>query len=134
LAAASREKDPEMRINHLKAGIKYYGGRYLPEIDMEWVDNLREVLHQNYISALLQLAEAYLESNQLEPALETCQIALKEDNLLEDTYRLAFRIYAEMGNTGGLVKLYQSCVDTLDREISASPSRQTQDLYKSLVK
>jgi LuxR family transcriptional regulator, maltose regulon positive regulatory protein len=134
LAAASREKDPENKIIRLKAGIKYYGGQYLPEIDEEWVYNLREVLHQNFISALLQLAEVYLGKNQLDLALETCQNALKEDNLLEDTYRLAFRIYASMGNTGGLVRLYQACVETLDREISASPSRQTQELYKNLVK
>ncbi|MBA4420447.1 MAG: hypothetical protein C0391_04810 [Anaerolinea sp.] len=134
VAAAARESDPEQKILHTKAAIKQYAGKYLPEVDEEWVLGLREVLHQNYIATLLQLSEAYLEKSLYDLALELCQKALQEDNLLEDTYRLAFRIYASMGNKVGLVRLYQSCVDTLEKEISTSPSRQTQDLYKSLLK
>lgn len=133
-ASASREHDPEVKLAHLLAAVKHYGGRYLPEIEEDWVQHLREALHQNYISTLLQLAENYLDTNDFDHALEYCQKAINEDNLLEDSYRLAFRIYAGMGNRAGLVRQYQSCVEILEREICASPSPQTQDLYLNLLK
>ena len=133
-AAASREHVPEVKESHLLDAVKHYGGRYLPEIEEDWVQSLREALHQNYISSLLQLAESHLDQTNFERALEYCQKAINEDNLLEDSYRLAFRIYAAMGNRAGLVRQYQSCVEILEREISASPSPQTQDLYQNLLK
>ena len=133
-AAASREHDLNARLSHLLEAVKHYGGRYLPEIEEDWVHSLRGVLSQNYISSLLQVAESYLGKANFEKALEFCHRAINEDNLLEDSYRLAFRVYAAMGNRAGLVRQYQNCVDILEREISASPSPQTQDLYQNLLK
>lgn len=133
-AAAAREHAFDSRISHLVEAVKHYGGRYLPEIEEDWAHTLREVLHQNYISTLLQLSESYLELTDYSHALEYCQMAINEDNLLEDSYRLAFRIYSAMGNRAALVRQYQTCVDILEREINAAPSPQTQDLFQNLIK
>jgi len=44
------------------------------------------------------------------------------------------RIYAAMGNRAGLVQQYQRCVEVFDREINASPSTQTFELFQYLKK
>ena len=132
-ASAARETDPAKKRAYLKEAISNYGGKYLPEIEENWVHNLRENLNQNYISSLLQLSELFLIEGNTESALDYCQLAIDEDNLLEDSYRLAFRIYAAMGNRAGLVRQYLSCVEVLEREICATPSPQTRDLYHHLL-
>jgi ATP/maltotriose-dependent transcriptional regulator MalT len=133
-AAALREKDPQEKITHLRAAIKSYSGAYAADVDADWAVNLRDVLQQNYISALLLLAEEYFNLGQLDAALEQCQKALQVDDLLEDSYRLALRVYAAMGNRSGLIKLYNTFVELLDEELSAEPSTQTKELFNSLNK
>ncbi len=133
-AAALREKDPQEKIAHLKAAIKHYSGSYAADVDADWAINLRDVLQQNYISTLLLLAEEYFALGQMDSALEQCQKALQVDNLLEDTYRMAFKVYAAMGNLSGLIKLYNTCVELLDEELSIEPSKQTKELFNSLIK
>jgi DNA-binding SARP family transcriptional activator len=66
-------------------------------------------------------------------ALEFCQRAQNEDNLLEEAYRLGLRIYAAMGNRAAMVRFYQRCVDVLEKEINSPPSAQTQALYQELL-
>jgi ATP/maltotriose-dependent transcriptional regulator MalT/DNA-binding SARP family transcriptional activator len=133
IACASRETDQSEKIRYLKNAVQQYGGKYLPEIEENWVYSLRETLHQNFISSLLQLSETYLELTDYNNALGYCQQAIDEDNLLEDSYRLAFKIYAAMGNKAGLVRQYNACVDILNREICAAPSKQTESLFQNLI-
>ncbi len=132
IASAAREQTTKEKVIYLKKAIQIYGGKYLPEIEENWAYSLRETLHQNYISAILQLAEIYLDLAEYDKALETCHRAIEEDNLLEDSYRLAFKIYAATGNKAGLVRQYNACVENLEREISAVPSKQTEMLFHNL--
>jgi DNA-binding SARP family transcriptional activator len=44
------------------------------------------------------------------------------------------RIYAAMGNRAGLVQQYQRCVEVLEREINATPSPKTLELFQNLNK
>jgi two-component SAPR family response regulator len=132
-AAAVRSQDPREKLSHYREAIKLYKGNYLNEIEETWVLNPREYLRQNYLSILLNAAEIYLKVEKYDQALEYCQRALDEDNLLEDAYRLALRTFAAMGNQVGLIRQYQRCVDTLEREINAPPSEKTRALYQSLL-
>lgn len=131
---ANQSKDPIQKLSHFREAIKYYRGNYLYEIDETWVLAAREYLRQNYLNILMQVSKIYLELANYELAHEYCQRLLNEDNLLEDAHRLALRIYAARGNRAGLVRQYQRCVETFEREINAEPSLQTQQLYHDLLK
>jgi DNA-binding SARP family transcriptional activator len=76
----------------------------------------------------------YFGQSNYDLSLEYCQRAINEDILFEDAYRQAMRNYAAMGNRPAMVQQYQQFAEILEREINASPSRQTHELYESLLK
>lgn len=133
-ALALQSSDHLQKLAHAREAIKFYRGKYLPEIEETWVYTPRENLYQVYINILLQTSENYFNQANYDLALDFCQRALLEDNLLEDAHRLAIRIYAAMGNRAAMVKQYQKCVEVFEREINSPPSPQTQALYQDLLR
>jgi LuxR family transcriptional regulator, maltose regulon positive regulatory protein len=133
-ALAQQARDTIQKLSHYRESIKLYRGQFLPEIDETWVLAPRESLQQIFLNNLLQVSEIYLTMNKYELALEFCQRALEEDDCLEAAYRLSLRIYGAMGNRAGIVRQYQRCLETLQREINIEPSPQTRDLYQELIK
>ena len=131
---ANQVQDPMQKLTHFREAIKHYRGNYLSEIEETWALAPREYLRQNYLNIILQVSEIYLDLSNYDLAQEYCQRLIHEDNLLEDAYRLALRIYAAMGNRAGLVRQYQRCVEVFEREINSPPSTQTQELYQDLLK
>ncbi|PKO09533.1 MAG: hypothetical protein CVU40_09535 [Chloroflexi bacterium HGW-Chloroflexi-2] len=133
-ALANQSKETINKLSHYREALKYYRGDYLSDIDATWALSPREYLRQIYMNILLQVSLLYLNQSNYDLALEYSQRAISEDNLLEDAYRLAMRIYAAMGNRAGLVQQYQRCVEVLEREINAPPSPQTHQLLEFLLK
>jgi DNA-binding SARP family transcriptional activator len=133
-AIANQVAEPVNKLSHYREALKYYRGDYLSGIDSTWAISPREYLRQIYLNILLQVSTIYFNQSNFELAMDYCQRALSEDNLLEDAHRLAMRIYAAMGNRSGLVQQYQRCVEVLEREINATPSPQTLELFLNLNK
>ena len=133
-ARAIQAKDPLEKLTHFREAIKQYKGYFLTEIDSTWVISPREYLRQTYLNILMQISNIYLNQSNFDLALDYCQRAINEDNLLEDAYRLAMQIYASMGNRAAMALQYQRCVEVLDREINALPSPKTVELYEMLIK
>jgi two-component SAPR family response regulator len=133
-ALANQSKETIEKFTHYREALKYYRGVYLSDIDATWALSPREYLRQIYLNILLQVSLLYFDQSNYDLAMEYCQRAISEDNLLEDAYRLAMRIYATMGNRAGLVQQYQRCVEVLEREINTPPSPQTHQLLQSLLK
>jgi ATP/maltotriose-dependent transcriptional regulator MalT/DNA-binding SARP family transcriptional activator len=133
-ALANQVQDPVEKLSHYREALKYYRGDYLPEIAAIWVLSPREYLRQINLNILLQVSTIYFNQSNYDLAMDYCQRAITEDNLLEDAYRLSMKIYAAMGNRAGLVQQYQRCVEVFDREINASPSTQTFELFQYLKK
>lgn len=133
-ARASQAQEPLEKLSNYREAIKQYKGAFLAEIDSTWVISPREYLRQMYLNILLQVSTIYLNQSNYDMALDYCQRAMNEDNLLEDAYRLAMKIYAAMGNRSAIVHQYQRCVEILEKEINAPPSAQTIELYEFLIK
>jgi ATP/maltotriose-dependent transcriptional regulator MalT/DNA-binding SARP family transcriptional activator len=132
-ALAARTDDPMEKLAHFREAVKVYRGNYLTEVEETWTLNPREYLRQNFLNILLKAAGIYFDMAKYDQALEYCQRALNEDNLLEEAYRMALRTFAAMGDRVGLVRQYQQCVEILEREINTEPSPQTQALYQQLL-
>jgi len=133
-ANASKIIDPMKKIVHFREVLKHYRGSYLAEIFGSWTLEHRENLRLTYLNVLLQVTEIYFNQSNYDLAMEFCQRALKEDNLLEEAYQLAFRIHAATGNRVALVRQYQQCVEIFEKEINSPPSDKTQILYQDLLK
>ncbi len=125
-------KEPDVRIAHLQAALKFYKGPFLAGIGASWATTERERLHQCYMDSLVDLAELYLAKGQNATVLSLCQRLLKEDNCHEAAHRIAMRAHAAMGNRVLLVRQYEQCRRALQEEIKSSPSLQTQALFEEL--
>jgi len=133
-ALAAKTQVPIESLAHFREAIKYYGGSYLSEIDQTWVHSPREYLRELYLNILFQVSILYFNQSNYDLALDYCQRALNEDSLYEDAHRQAMRIFAAKGNRAALVQQYQRCVETFEREINATPSAQTHELFDLLKK
>jgi LuxR family maltose regulon positive regulatory protein len=130
---AESAADPEQKIYHYRAGLKFYKGEYLPELAETWVLSRREQLKRLYTDILLKLAGLEMERRQYEPALACIQRLLENDPCLEEAHRLGMLIHAAMGNRAGVMRQYELCRQALQGEFKAQPSLQTQQLYHTLV-
>lgn len=130
---AQKAKDSQDKINHYKSAVECYHGPFLTEIDQSWIVADRENYSQMYIEALMHLTHLFIEKRNYKTALKYCNQVLTDDPCNEDAHRIAMQIYAAMGNRVAIVRQYERCRELLWEEVAAPPTRQTEELYKSLV-
>jgi two-component SAPR family response regulator len=130
---AQKAKESRDKINYLKTAVESYKGEYLSEIEEIWAITDRQRYDQMHLDSLMRLANLYVERKSYKTALRYCYQALSEDACLEDAHRLAMRIHAATGNRAAIVRQYERCRVALVKEINAPPSRQTRELYETLI-
>jgi DNA-binding SARP family transcriptional activator len=81
----------------------------------------------------LNVAERYLKQGDYQATLEYCYRLLKDDNCLEEAYRLSMKANAQMGNQAQVIRQFELCCKALQKGVNAPPSVQTEQLYKSLT-
>lgn len=133
LAQASASQDVQERITHYQTAVELVQGPYLADMDADWALPERERLSQAYLSALLSLAEIYLENGETEKALQICQRALAWDPCSEAAHCLAMRCHAARGDRPAVARQYQQCRETLLAELELPPSPETEALYRQLT-
>jgi LuxR family maltose regulon positive regulatory protein len=123
----------EEKIAAYQCAVDLYQGPYLPDIEGSWAEPDREKYRRRYIEATLNVARLYLESGQLNATLEHCYRILAQDDCQEEACRLAMRAHAAQGNQAAIIQQYQNCVKALFDRMKAYPSKQTEQLYNSLL-
>ena len=133
LARAHKTKDTAKRIEWLQKAVDLVHGPFLSEVDALWVLEERERLGQLYASALEALASSYLDANQLDRCLSTCQLALAQDRYNETIYQLELRAYAALGDRASIVRRYQTFREALEEGLGIPPSQEMETLYRDLT-
>jgi len=133
LARAHKTKDITKRIEWLQKAVDLVHGPYLNEADAFWAVEERERLRQIYASALEELAQLYLDINQLDQCLAICQLALTQDRYNEAICRLEMRAYAALGDRASIVRRYKACKAALKEGLGIPPSQETETLYRDLT-
>lgn len=133
LKRAQEAQEWEQELFHLRVATKTYRGDYLPELDEDWVLSKREYYRQSYLDASLKMVRILVDHQQFDSALQTCQKILEIDRCQEEGYRWGMKIYAAMGNRGGLVRQYETCKKVFWEELDTSPSDQTIRLFEKLI-
>jgi len=108
-------------------------GPFLKDVYADWARFERERLGQTYLSALLTLAELFQKQAQPEQALATCQRALDYDVTFEAAYSLTMQIYHRMGDRASVMRIYQTCEQTMQRQLGLPPTKETKELYHRLI-
>jgi two-component SAPR family response regulator len=133
LRRARKAEDITERINWYQKAMDLVHGPYLAEVDAPWAATERERLGQIYILALEELAHLYLNTNQLDRCLSTCQLALAQNRYHEMIYQFQMRAYAALGDRASIVRCYQACKSALEEGLGLSPSQEMELLYQELV-
>jgi DNA-binding SARP family transcriptional activator len=120
---------------HLETAMNLYRGDYLPDSLYEsWSAEEREWISAMFLESADKLCELYIQNKKYAEAIELCQRVLAKDNCWERAYRHLMTAYNYLGDRGQLARTYQRCLQTLKDELDVSPSQETQELYKKLVR
>ena len=125
--------DAGLSIEDLKEAISCYRGDLLPDLYDDWVLTTREQLRRCYLTSLDQLIVKLEKERQYDEAIAYARRHLREDPLYESTYRRLMRLHALDGNVAGALRVYHLCMSTLQRELSVTPGRATQEAYERLL-
>ena len=129
---AHKSEDRSSRIGYLQKAVDLVQGPYLMDVDAFWTVQERERLNRLYGSALEELAQLYLETNQLEECLKVSQTALKRDPYHEVIYQVEMRVYAALGDRTSIARRYQACKTALKDGLGIPPSGETELIYRDL--
>jgi two-component SAPR family response regulator len=131
---ARKSEDATSRIAHLQKAADLVSGPYLADVDADWAVTERERLNQIYVSTLEELAQLYLETNQLDLCLRICKAALSKDPSHEVIYQMEMRAYAALGDRAAVARRYQACKKALKEGLGLAPSNETELIYRELSK
>jgi tetratricopeptide (TPR) repeat protein len=111
-----------------------YKGDLLPGCYDEWLLTERERLRGAYLQALEQLIDLLQKQGNYRPAINFAQQWLREEPLAEEAYLYLIRLYALTGARVRALRIYHSCVTTLQRELDVEPGPATRQAYEQLLK
>ena len=120
-------------VNAYQEMTSIYRGHFLVDAGGSWVVGERERFWQKYVNAVEFLAGFYLTQGDFHASLDICLPALQLDQSLETVHRLLMRTYAAMGNQTKIHRQYQLVRSVVKDQIGTEPSKQTVQLYRSLV-
>ncbi len=118
----------------LHDAVTLYTGDLLIDWYDEWVLVERERLSQMFVEALEKLIPLLEEERDYRSAIRHARRWLRHDPLREETYRQLMRLYAESGDRTGALRLYQTCVEVLKRELDLEVSPTTREAFEQLMK
>ncbi len=118
-------------IPDLKRAVQIYAGDFMPDCYEDWAQTVRENLRQRYLSSLEKLFLLLAEDRNHREALEYAQILLRQEPTREETYRHLMGLYAQRGDRASVVRIYNTCVTVLERELGLEPSPATQKAYEN---
>ena len=79
------------------------------------------------------MSELLLALDHLDRAVETLNLLLAEDPLLEKAHRALMRCYSHKGEHARIRRQYRDLTETLADELGIEPSPDTTILYQSLI-
>jgi TolB-like protein len=115
-----------------------YGGGFLDGFSLReesfesWARIERQRLRGLAIEALCALADRSEEAGDLEGAMAAANRLLALDPLREQAHRLLMRGHGAQGRLGAALKQFETCRETLARELGVQPEAATQELYREL--
>jgi two-component SAPR family response regulator len=133
LNRARKVRDRKERIQHFQKAVDLVHGPYLADVDANWAAPERERLGLAYVSALEELAQLYLDANQIEQCLAICQLALDRDRCHEVIYQVEMRAHAALGDRASIARRYQACKAALEEGLGLPPSEETELIYRELT-
>ncbi|MBV6450253.1 MAG: HTH-type transcriptional regulator MalT [Anaerolineales bacterium] len=133
IGRARRVQGIKERIGYYRQAISLYEGHYLSDVNGDWILIERERLKILYLSALEDLARLYLETNQLQACIETCDLAIVHDRYNETIYELELRAYSAQGDRASVARRYADYKVIMEHDLGLAPSPEMESVYRELI-
>lgn len=135
LAQAARVRHAGHKRRLLTQALELYRGDLLEEDPYaEWALLERERLREQYLDALLELAELHAQAGDVQRAIAACRRVLARDEYREAAYRALMRYHVMAGDVAAALSTYERCRRMLKEEFGAEPAPQTQMLYEAILR
>jgi LuxR family maltose regulon positive regulatory protein len=121
------------RVEQLQQAIALYRGDFLEDCYADWCVPYREMLREQCLEALDELARLLLGRRQYRQAIQVLRRGLEMDDLREEFHRRLMRAYALSGRRSQATIQYQRCAEILERELAATPSPETMALHQRIL-
>lgn len=124
---------PGSRVEQLQKAIALYRGDFLEDNYADWCVPIRERLREQLLDAIEELARLLLARRQVNETVQVLRRGLAIDNLREAFHRLLMCAHVLCGEPSQAVFQYQTCAETLQRELGIGPSSETTRLYRRIA-
>jgi predicted ATPase/DNA-binding SARP family transcriptional activator len=115
------------------AALARYSGDLLPDERYEaWAESRRWILHEEFISLLLELSGIYEDDAEVDLAIDTLQRALASDPAHEDAHAGLMRIYTGMGLPHQALRQYDHLCQVLRSDLDTEPDPATVRLMNAI--
>src|SRR5579883_673632 len=131
--AATRRNDQQALQNALEQAGRLYRGDLLPSCYDEWILPERERLRQLHLQALENLLRLFEGQGNIASSIRLAQRLLALDPFSEDLYRRLMRLFALNNDRASALRVYHTCVSTLQREMGVEPDPATREAYEQLM-
>ena len=131
---AKMAKDSNLKIEFLERAVGLVNGHLLEDLDATWIWPERERLNQEYLQALFELAKLLTQENRGEKALEMYHRAIQHYPTSEEAYILAMDFYMQMNDRVNAIRLYETYVKTIEKELNLPPSPEIKSYYERLLR
>ena len=131
--AATRQHDQPALQDALEQADSLYRGDLLPGCYDEWILPERERLRQRHRQALEHLLRLFEMQGDTGTAIRYAQRLIGLDPLSEDLYRRLMRLFVLNNDRASALRVYHTCVTTLQREMGVDPDPATREVYERLM-
>src|SRR5687767_11684265 len=141
LVQSHQQSESAHRIPLLVEATKLYRNHFLTGFSLkdaysfnEWAYAESEELRQKLAVALTTLSKDYCALGQAEKAIPHARRLISLDPLNESAHRQLMEVYIQAGQHSAAMKQYQTCEQTLRKELNLDPQPETRALYKKIRK
>src|SRR6266700_8194246 len=129
----ARRNDQHGLQDALEQADNLYRGALLPGCYDEWILPERERLRQRHWQALEHLLRLFEGQGDHVSAIRYAQRLLALDPLSEDLSRRLMRLFTLNNDRASALRVYHTCVTTLQRELGVDPDPATREAYERLM-
>jgi DNA-binding SARP family transcriptional activator/predicted ATPase len=131
--AAGRRSDQRAQQAALEQADSLFRGELLPGCYDEWILPERDRLHQHHLQVLEHLLRLFEGQGDYITAIRYAQRLLALNTLSEDLYRRLMNLFALNNDRASALRVYHTCVTTLQREMGVDPDSATREAYERLM-
>ncbi len=133
-AGRAAREDPGRAIVLYQKALSLYRGEYLPEnIYDDWVINMRDFYHRNYLEGVYGLIVLLKKAGRYAELKKECETAFLIDPLQEGLHIYFMEVLLEEGKTDLAKTHYNYASSLLYREAGLKPSVEMRELYKKIT-